>query len=263
MIKAIGMEKKYDTGFRVSDLDIEIEKGEITGLVGENGCGKTTLIKCLCGIYQPTKGKALCDEKKIYDTPESKEKIAYVSDSQEMLPFYSVKRIGKLYEKMYEGFDPSRFEELKEQFGLSDRQNVSDLSKGQKMALHFSLAIARKADYLIMDEPLSGLDMKKVQLVQDILLNTMEKQNPGILISSHDLDELETLCDKFIFMKEGRVVMQGSIQQIQEKVGKWQAVLYEEQKKALESGEEVRWKESFGREHIFYLYGMMRKRRTY
>lgn len=224
MLQAESINKKYDSTQILFDIDLRLEKGKVHGLIGENGAGKTTLIKCLSGIYKPDGGKVLCEDMEVYDNPPAKSKIAYVSDSQEIMGMYSVKGLVKLYDKMFESFSTERFKELNEQFGLGMSKYLAELSKGQKMSLAFMLAIASNAEYLIMDEPLSGLDAVRQKLVLDTLIYEVETRNIGVLLSSHNLGGMEKLCDEITMLRGGRVVLQNTVGEMNENYQCWQMI---------------------------------------
>lgn len=225
MLRAEKVDKKYDNTEVLYGIDLCLDRGKVHGLIGENGAGKTTLIKCLSGIYKPDGGCVICEDVPVYDNPTAKGKIAYVSDSQEIMGMYSVRGLVKLYDKMYEGFSVERFLKLNEQFQISIRKNLFELSKGQKMSLAFMLAIARNADYLIMDEPLSGLDARRQKQLLDVLVNEVETREIGVLLSSHNLSGLEKLCDEITMLQEGKVLLQKTTEELWEEFQSWQLVL--------------------------------------
>lgn len=223
MIKVEKLWKGYNGVRAVCDMNLTVEKGEIRGLIGSNGAGKTTLLKCVAGIYRPDEGKVSYDEKEIYDTPEVKQRVAYVSDSQEFISMYSVSGLIRLYKIFYPDFSLEKFYTLNEKFGLDGKKIVGNLSKGQKTKLAFMLAVAQNAEYLIMDEPESGLDAESRKLFRDTLIEEVEKNRLGVILSSHNLSGIEQLCDSLTLMDKGTVVWQGSLDEIMESVQKWQA----------------------------------------
>ncbi len=224
MLEVKNASKSYYKMQAMEDINLIVNKGEIHGLIGENSAGKTTLIKCLVGIYRLDSGDILYDGKPVYDNPEVKEKIAYVSDYNEYIPGYNIKRIVKLYKNFYEGFDENRFDELNSIFKLNKSALISSLSKGQKMRLAFMLSIAQNSDYIILDEPTSGLDVIGKNQLLDIIVSEVENRQVGVLISSHNLSGLETICDKVTMMKNGKIDLQGDIDVIKEKYAKLQIV---------------------------------------
>ena len=244
MLKITNLNKSYYEKAAVVGVDMELHKGEICGLIGPNGCGKTTLLKCLAGIYRADKGEILYDEQPIYDNPVAKMKIAYVSDNQEFIGSYSVKGLLKVYKNFFPDFSTKRFYELNALFEINVKKQISNLSRGEKMRLGFMLALSQGAEYLLLDEPTGGMDLKAKKQFRDLLIKEMDERELAVLIVSHDLRELESLCDKAILMEGGRIQIQKPLDELMNGVQKWQATaeteLTKEQKKQLGIVEESR-----------------------
>ncbi len=217
MFIANNVSKKYYKEEVVKDFSIVLKRGEIHGLIGENSAGKTTIIKCLVGIYGCDKGEVLCDEKPVYDNPQVKEKIAYIADINEYYKNYTVEKMVDLFETFYDSFSKSKFHELNRDFQLNPKVSVGKLSKGQKMRFAFMLALSQNPDYLIMDEPTSGLDVAGQQLFFDHLIAEVENNQLGVLISSHHLDHLEKICDQITILSHGEVLAQSSVEDMKSK----------------------------------------------
>lgn len=224
MLKVLNAGKDYNQVMAVENMDITVNRGEIHGIIGSNGAGKTTLLKCLAGIYRTDRGKILYDDREIYDMPEVKQKVAYVSDNQEFISIYSIAGIIRLYENFYEDFSVIKFDELNKKFQLNKKKTIGNLSKGQKTKLAFMLAVAQRAEYLIMDEPESGLDAESRKYFKDILIDEVEKRELGVVISSHNLSGIEQICDSLTIMEKGKMIWQGTLDELMESVQKWQAV---------------------------------------
>lgn len=224
MIKVENAGKGYNRVMAVQNMDITVNRGEIHGVIGSNGAGKTTLLKCLAGIYRLDEGRISYDGGEIYDTPATKKRVAYVSDNQEFISIYSIAGILRLYQNFYEDFSIIRFDELNKRFGLNKKKTVGSLSKGQKTKLAFMLAIAQGAEYLIMDEPESGLDVESRQYFKDVLIEEVENRELGVIISSHNLLGLEKICDSLTIMEKGRSLWQGTADALMGSAQKWQAV---------------------------------------
>lgn len=224
MLKVLNAGKDYNRVMAVENMDITVNRGEIHGIIGSNGAGKTTLLKCLAGIYRTDRGKIIYDDREIYDMPEVKQKVAYVSDNQEFISIYSIAGIIRLYENFYEDFSVIKFDELNKKLQLNKKKTIGNLSKGQKTKLAFMLAIAQRAEYLIMDEPESGLDAESRKYFKDILIDEVEKRELGVVISSHNLSGIEQICDSLTIMEKGKMIWQGTLDELMESVQKWQAV---------------------------------------
>lgn len=227
MLEIKHVHKGYDGKEVLKDISFQVRKGEIHGLIGENSAGKTTLMKCLVGIYKPERGEILYDGQPVFDQPEVKENIGYVADYNSYLRGYTIGRLLKLYETMYPGFSLEKFRSLNERFHLEAKSLVQSLSKGQKTKLAFLLAIASGASYLILDEPTSGMDVQSRKDMLDVLVSQVEERNLAVLVSSHNLEGLEKICDRTTLIREGRVVTTTDVEDFKHVFIKVQVVFQE------------------------------------
>lgn len=224
MLEVKNVYKSYNKNSVLKDVSLTVMPGEIHGLIGENSAGKTTLIKCVTGIYKADKGSILYDEKPIYDNPEVKEKVGYVADYNEYIKYYTVTQMVRMYERFYPKFNKNKFNEFNQIFKLPVDKRIMTFSKGQKMRLAFMLEVAKEPDYLIMDEPTSGLDPVAKAKFFELLINEVEQREIGVLISSHHLDGLEKICDSVTMMHEGVVERQMSMEDMKSELVKLNVV---------------------------------------
>ncbi|MBQ4057996.1 MAG: ABC transporter ATP-binding protein [Lachnospiraceae bacterium] len=224
MLEVKNIYKSYNKNQVVKDVSLTVMPGEIHGLIGENSAGKTTLIKCVTGIYKADKGDVLYDEKPVYDNPEVKEKIGYVADYNEYIKYYTISQMVHMYEKFYPAFNKEKFNDFNQIFKLPVDKRIMTLSKGQKMRLAFMLETAKEPDYLILDEPTSGLDPVAKAKFFELLINEVEQREIGVLISSHHLDGLEKICDSVTMMHEGVVERQMSMEDMKSELVKLNVV---------------------------------------
>ncbi len=225
MIKVENVSKRYSKIPVIEHIYLTVSRGEIRGLIGNNGAGKTTLIKCITGIYKPDDGSVLYDDEKIYDNPDVKHKVGYISDNCGYLGRYSVAGMIRLYENYYPNFNKEKFNTLNEEFGLELKSKVRNLSKGQKMRLGFMLELSKQPEYLILDEPTSGLDPVAKSKFMEILVQEVERGNIGVLISSHNLGDLEKLCDTITLIEDGKVTNNTNVDDLKEQFVKLQVVI--------------------------------------
>ena len=224
MIEVKNVYKSYDKMEVLHGISLVINPGEIHGLIGENSAGKTTLIKCIVGIYQTQKGEIQLDGEEIFDRPASKIRIGYVADSNEYIRSYNGAKMVRMYQNFYPKFDTQKFNQLNKVFNLPLEMNIRVLSKGQKMQLAIMLEIAKRPDYLILDEPTSGLDPVAKEKFYQVLIKETEENNIGVLISSHNLYGLEKICDSVTFLHAGRVEYQMSLDSMKNVLVKLNAV---------------------------------------
>lgn len=228
MLKVANLCKKYNENQVLHHVNLQVERGEIHGLLGANGSGKTTLIKCLNGMFKPDEGTVTYENREIFDAPEVKQTIAYVSEQQDFISAYSVENMVRFYDNFYDNFSKDKFEKLNEKFKLNKKNNVSNLSKGSKTKLAFMLAIAQNPEYLIMDEPESGLDADSRKLFRDILIEEVDTNKIGVIFSSHNLHDVENMCDSVTIIDNGKVLCQKPLDTLMNEFQKWNVVLEDE-----------------------------------
>ena len=214
MLEIRNVYKSYDKTEVLHDISFEVQENSIHALIGENNAGKTTLLKILAGIYRADKGSILYDGELVFDNPAVKQKVAYVADQGAFLRGYSVRRIIKLYQTMYPSFSLDLFEQMNRNLSVDTGSIVQTLSKGTTAKLAFMLALSCGGDYLLLDEPFSGVDAESRRYMMDTLIRETEKRELSVLISSHDLGELEKVCDTITVLKAGRVLKTADTDQV-------------------------------------------------
>ncbi|OOE12946.1 ABC transporter ATP-binding protein [Fictibacillus arsenicus] len=224
MLKMINVSKKIDGRQVLENVNITLEPGMISGIVGRNGVGKSTLLRTLAGILDPDEGEVTFNEINIHQKPEVKQKLTYVPDSTEILKTYNVKEIVKLYDAIYEDFDVMYFYSLMDRFKLPKNRKLRTYSKGMKALFLMILSFSTKADFIILDEPTNGLDpIVKRNILQFIIEEVSERQL-SVLISTHHLEEVEKIADVLIMMKDGQIESTTSIEDAKSSFRKVQAV---------------------------------------
>ena len=222
MIEVNNVSFEIDGRTILNDINLKIPEGKIYGIIGPNGVGKTTLLRCLTGIYQTTKGLVKYDGEDVYDNPKVKEIIGYVADENIMHPNFRVKDLIKFYKYSYTKFDEKKFKELNEIFKIPERKFIFQLSKGMKMRLSIMLAFSIHAKYLILDEPTSGLDAILKNKLLKIFADEVYDNNTTIIISSHHVNELERICDDVAILDNGSISYENSLENMKNKIKKIQ-----------------------------------------
>ncbi|MBQ7895516.1 MAG: ABC transporter ATP-binding protein [Oscillospiraceae bacterium] len=225
MIEVKNLVKSFD-GFKALDgLNISVPKGSVYGLVGPNGAGKSTVIRHLAGIYRQDSGEVLIDGKPVYEKPEVKSRIAYIPDDIFYYTQASINDMMKFYADIYPSFNKQRFEELGKVFKLDRKQLMRRLSKGMQKQAAFWLAICIEPDVIILDEPVDGLDPVMRRQVWSILLSDVAERGTTVLVSSHNLRELEDVCDHVGIMNHGKMLVERSLDALQENIVKIQLAM--------------------------------------
>ena len=228
MIKAEAVTKTFD-GFKALDsLTLTVPTGGIYGLVGPNGSGKSTIIRHITGIYRPDSGSITVDGKPVYENPGVKARIAYISYDIYAFLSSSLKDMRDFYKGIYPAFDTQRYETLKEVFPLDEKKAIRHLSKGMQKQAAFWLAVCCRPDYLVLDEPVDGLDPVMRRKVWGIIMNDVAERGTTVLVSSHNLRELEDVCDHVGIIDHGKVLIERSLSELQDNMVKVQTVFEEE-----------------------------------
>ena len=225
MIKVENVVKIFD-GFRALDgLDIHVPRGAIYGLVGPNGAGKTTVIRHIAGIYRQDSGRVLVDGSPVYENPAVKSRIFYIPDEIYYFLQASIKDMMKFYRGIFPRFDQQRFEKLREVFELDENRPMRRLSRGMQKQAAFWLAISCRPDVLILDEPVDGLDPVMRRQVWSLVMADVAEHGTTVLVSSHNLRELEDVCDHVGIMNKGKLLLERSLSALQDNLVKVQLAM--------------------------------------
>ena len=256
MIKVNNVTKSFD-GFRALDgLTMTVEQGSIYGLVGPNGAGKSTILRHIMGVYRPDSGSILVDGQPVFENPAVKAKIAVIPDDLYYFPSASTRDMARFYRGMYPAFDGKRYEALREAFpDVDDKQPIRRLSKGMQKQSAFWLSLCCRPDLLVLDEPVDGLDPVMRRQVWSLLMSDVAEHGTTVLVSSHNLRELEDVCDHVGILSHGRVLVERGLSDLQENVVKMQVVFQEKELPKLPDDLEVLHVSQVGRIHTLIIRG--------
>ena len=224
MIEVKDLVKTFD-GFTALDrADVTVPDGGVYGLVGPNGAGKSTLIRHLLGIYRPDSGQVLVEGEPVYENPEKKALIAAIPDDWYYFQSATIRDMMKFYRGFYPAFDMARYEKFREVFALPEKSPIRRMSKGMQKQAAFWLTMCCRPKYLVLDEPVDGLDPVMRRQVWSLMMSDVTEHGTTVLVSSHNLRELEDVCDHVGIMSRGRVIIERSLADLQENIVKLQAV---------------------------------------
>jgi len=214
MIKIDSITKNFDTIRSLNDVSLLIDKGSIFGLIGSNGSGKSTLLRILCGVYRQDSGDILYDGIPVYEHPEVKQGIVYLSDDQYFLPNATAADMKRLYKSVYPTFSDEKYQRYLDLFGLDERRRLSTFSKGMQKQVSFILGIAAQTDYLLCDETLDGLDPVMRQTVRKIIAGEVAERGMCVVFASHNLKEIEDICDHVALLHRGELLFEAGLDDI-------------------------------------------------
>lgn len=224
MLEAKEVVKSFD-GFRALDsATLTVPKGTVYGLVGPNGAGKSTIIRHFTGVYRPDSGKLLLEGAPIWENTDAKRRMVVIPDDWYYFPQASIAEMAKLYAGAYPSFSWERYEKMKQVFPLNDRQMLRRMSKGMQKQAAFWLTMCCMPEYLILDEPVDGLDPVMRRQVWSLMMGDVAERGTTVLVSSHNLRELEDVCDHVGIMDHGHVLLERSLAQLQDNMVKMQVV---------------------------------------
>ena len=210
-------------GFRALDgLTMTVPKGAVYGLVGPNGAGKSTIIRHLAGIYRQDSGEVLLDGQPVYENTEAKRRMAVIGDDWYYFPQAGIKEMAKFFAGIYPDFSWERYEKLKQVFPLDEKMMLRRMSKGMQKQAAFWLTVCCMPEYLILDEPVDGLDPVMRRQVWSLLMGDVAQRGTTVLVSSHNLRELEDVCDHVGILNHGKVLLERSLSDLQDNTVKLQ-----------------------------------------
>lgn len=225
MIEIKSVTKRFDKNPVLEKLSCKIEKGSIYGLVGANGAGKSTLLRLIMGIYKQDEGTILVDGTESFDNPLIKETMAFVPDDLFFYSGYTLKNMADFYKNIYKQFDMDYFKDLCKLFRLDINRKVSTFSKGMKRQGALILALSTKASYLLFDETFDGLDPVIRNLVKKIICESVAKNNTTVILTSHNLRELEDTCDHLGLLYKGGILFESDVNTLKTRMFKVQISL--------------------------------------
>ncbi len=238
MITIDKLSKRFGTHYGIRDITTEIPEGSVYGLVGSNGSGKSTLLRLIAGIYQADRGSVAVDGKPVFEHPETKVRMFYISDDQYTERSSSIADMADMYTGIYPDYDKAMALEMAERFGLDAKAKFKTFSKGMQRQAHIILGLAAKPQVLLCDETFDGLDPVKRRAVKQIFSQMVLDYGTTVLIASHNLRELEDICDHIGLLHGGQLVFQRSLDDLESDIFKLQVafkmVRREDDFKALE-----------------------------
>ena len=229
MIEIRSLVKSFD-GFRALDgLNLSVPDGAVYGLCGSNGAGKSTAIRHLAGILRQDSGEVLINGEEVFENPDMKGRIAYIPDEVFFYTQATIHDMMKLYRDVFPHFSKERFEKLGSAFEIDPKRLIRKLSKGMQKQAAFWLALSTTPDFLLLDEPVDGLDPLMRRQIWSVLLADVAERGTTVLVSSHNLRELEDVCDHVGIVDRGKMLLERSLSDLQENTVKIQAVFREGQ----------------------------------
>ncbi len=261
MIKISNLHKYYDEYHALSGVDLHVETGSIYGLVGTNGSGKTTLIRVLTGVLKAEEGEIEFDGESSYENPEVKRKISLVSDDLSYLSPFTLKEMVNYYRMIYPNWDDVRYSSMIDDLKLYSKKKMGSFSKGMQKQAAFALALSTHPDYLILDEPVDGLDPIVRRIIWKYIIDDVA-EGMSVLVSSHNLREMEGICDSIGILDRGQMKLESNLDDMRSSICKLQAAFSDEDAKrwdeALEEGKiglKVLHREKHGKIEIIIFKG--------
>ena len=224
MIELKNVTKSFGKFKALDDLTMTVPKGSVYGLVGPNGAGKSTAIRLMTGIYRPDSGSVTLEGMPIYENPANKVRMGYIPDDIFYFPSASMEEMRSFYKGIYPQFDDALYEKLFEVFQLPKKSPIRRFSKGMQKQAAFHLSICTRPEMLILDEPVDGLDPVMRRQVWSLILSDVASFGTTVLISSHNLRELEDICDHVGIMDHGKMLLERSLADMQGMTHKLQLV---------------------------------------
>ena len=224
MIELKNTVKKFDSFIALDGVNFSIEKGTSFGLLGSNGAGKSTILRLISGIYAPESGEVLVDGESVFDNVDAKQKVFFINDETIQFGGFTLKQLKDYYKDYYKSFSEEIFETLRKKTGLPLNKKINTFSKGMKRQAIVIIGLASRTDYLLLDEAFDGLDPTMRIIVKKMLVDAMLDRQLTAIISSHNLKEINEICDTAALLHNGKIVFSRDIDDVKGSVHKIQVV---------------------------------------
>ena len=224
MIQVRNLTKTFDGFAALQEASLTVPRGSVYGLVGPNGAGKSTLIRHLTGIYRPDSGEITIDGEPVWENASLKARVAVIPDDWYYFSSASIRDMMRFYRGFYPRFSMERYQKLGEIFRIDEKRTIRRLSKGMQKQAAFWLSLSAMPDCLILDEPVDGLDPVMRRQVWSLVMGDVSERGSTVLVSSHNLRELEDVCDHVGILDHGKVLLERSLAQLQDNMVKLQVV---------------------------------------
>lgn len=222
MIKVEGVNKNFDGFQALQDLDLNVKKGSIYGLVGTNGAGKTTIIKHVTGVLLQDTGTIEIEGEPVYENTGIKSRMGYIPDDLFFFSPYNIRESSRFFKSVYPNWNEERYEQMVKRFDLSEKGKLSKFSKGMQKQAAFILTMSSMPEYLILDEPIDGLDPIIRKLVWKYVIEDVAERDMTVLVSSHNLREMEGICDSIGILSKGRMMIERDLDELKSDIHKIQ-----------------------------------------
>jgi ABC-2 type transport system ATP-binding protein len=222
MIKISSISKSFGDLEAVKSIDMNVEKGSIYGLVGSNGAGKTTLLKLLAGIYKQDKGEISINNEKVFENVDIKSKTIFIPDTLYFFSQYTINSMADFYKNIYTSWNNERYNKLKNVFNIDVNKKINSLSKGMQRQVAFWLSLSTMPEVMILDEPIDGLDPVMRQKIKNLIIQDVAEREMTVLISSHNLRELEDICDHIGILHKGTLILEKDLDDLKADIHKIQ-----------------------------------------
>ena len=255
MIEVKNVVKTFDGFTALNDATLSVPTGAVYGLVGPNGAGKSTIIRHLTGIFRQDSGTVQLGGEDVWENAALKARIAAIPDDWYYFSTATIRDMMRFYKGFYPQFSTERYEKLKEVFNLDEKRPIRRFSKGMQKQAAFWLALSAMPDYLILDEPVDGLDPVMRRQVWSLMMGDVAERGTTVLVSSHNLRELEDVCDHVGILNKGKVLLERSLSDLQDNTVKIQAAYAAAEEPALPPELEVLHRSAVGRVYTYIIRG--------
>lgn len=255
MIEVKKLVKTFDGFTALDSATLTVPKGAVYGLVGPNGAGKSTLLRHITGVYKQDSGQVLINGVPAFENRHAKERVVSIPDDWFFYNQSTIREMAKLYAGMYPRFDWGRFEKLRGLFCLPEKKAIRRMSKGMQRQAAFWITMSCMPEYLVLDEPVDGLDPVMRRQVWQVLLDDVAARGTTVLLSSHNLRELEDVCDHVGIMDQGKVLLERTLSDLQDSTVKIQVAYPTPQEPALPAELQVLHHSQVGRVHTYIMRG--------